>query len=157
MEESEAARAFWAKELKNKEDSKIDMDEEEKAMRALWQRQVTSDPTQSTPRYSNLRRCRLSILTPIDNDIPTLVQNPSTSEARDDLVLQILSDILNPFSPFWRWTTPNRFDTIVELLAAFQIGQKEVIATIGATITCYYCILTVLRALVLEFGDTRYP
>lgn len=44
------------------------------------------------------------------------------------MALEVLTDVLNPMSAIWCWSTPNRFEVILELMNAFHIGKKEVIA-----------------------------
>jgi hypothetical protein len=132
-----ASQAFWARGIQAREDGKVDKNEEDKAMRALREGRFTPGPQ----RFANPRRRRLSSLHLVDDGIPAPLWTFKTREAKGEMVWQAFSDLRNTMPAFWRWNTANRFGIILEVLAAFCIRQKELVATLGAAIAFFVAII----------------
>lgn len=147
------AKAFYAQNIQARKYSKIDTEAEDRAMHALWDRQTEQALSlKSAQRYRNPRRRRLSNVVFVNDNVPTPILDSSPREIRYNVVLQVLAHILNPWSGFWRWSTPNRFDVVSRTLAAHATGEWESmvydVANIGIALVCFLGL-----AIAYQFGS----
>ena len=112
------ADAFWAKELQARKDSKIDPDEEAKAMRAVWERHKSQTQCSGPPHDQK------SSKTPNDGLVSKSTKASISTMDKHTMTQQTLAAMRDSTSAFHRLSTDQRKKIIIELAPALGVSKE---------------------------------